>query len=227
MADVRGEQGTYAEDAAHASGDDGVFILAVRTDGTTSLTSTSGDYSPIGVDAAGRVFTTPDGNVAHDAADAGNPVKVGARARNALLAAVANNDRSDLVTDLFGRLVMTMKDPAQQVSKSFNATTQQTGIDVWSPAAGKKIAVTSMVVGTYGTTSGRIILWFGDDADTTYSAGTDQLLFAFSAAPSTQSKPGLVFVPADPVFCTTADRELHITTDAAVSIDVAVHGYEW
>lgn len=49
--------------------------------------------------------TTPAGNVAHDAADSGNPVKVGARATNASITAVANNDRVDLITDLNARLV--------------------------------------------------------------------------------------------------------------------------
>lgn len=45
-----------AEDAAHASGDTGVFALAVRNDGAaTAFSGTNGDYTPIGVDAAGTV----------------------------------------------------------------------------------------------------------------------------------------------------------------------------
>jgi hypothetical protein len=167
------------------------------------------------------------GDVAHDAGDSGNPVKTGFKAINALPTAVSNADRANGVSDLWGRQMTTHIDPAQQITKSFNATSTQTGTDVWSPTSGKKIAVTSVVIGTYGTTAGRVILWFGDNADTTYTAGTDQLLLAFSTAPSSTSKPGLVFTPLVPIFCTTADRELHITTDAAVSIDIAVHGYEW
>jgi len=166
-------------------------------------------------------------DIAHGTADSGNPIKTGLRAQNAFPTAEANNDRVNAIGDLWGRQMVTHIDPAQQVTKSFNATTTQTGTDVWSPTSGKKIAVTSLVIGTYGTTAGRVILWFGDNADTTYTAGTDQLLLAFSTAPSSTSKPGLVFTPAVPIFCTTADRELHITTDAAISIDIAVHGYEW
>src|SRR3954470_3137658 len=45
------------------------------------------------------------GNVAHDAADAGNPNKVGGRARSSEMAAVANNDRADFITDLVGKLI--------------------------------------------------------------------------------------------------------------------------
>lgn len=166
-------------------------------------------------------------DVAHDAVDSGNPVKVGARAVNALPAAVANADRSNLTTDLFGRLLVANIDPAQAIHKVFNASTTQTGIDVWAPTSGKKIAVTSVIIGTYATTAARVILWFGDNADTTYTAGTDQVLVAASFAPSATAKPGLVYTPAMPIFCTTADRELHITTDAGISIDVVVEGYEF
>lgn len=46
------------EDAAHASGDVGVFVLAVRNDnGATAFGSANGDYIPIGVDNAGVPFT--------------------------------------------------------------------------------------------------------------------------------------------------------------------------
>jgi hypothetical protein len=98
---------------------------------------------------------------------------------------------------------------------------------VWSPASGKKIAVTYLAVSSYDTTGARVILWFGDNADTTYTAGTDQVLWAGSFAPSATSKPGLVISFATPVFCTTADRELHLTTDAAIDLDITVYGYEW
>lgn len=39
--------GTYAEDAAHATGDKGVFVMQVRNDTMASVTSADGDYSPI------------------------------------------------------------------------------------------------------------------------------------------------------------------------------------
>ncbi len=45
------------EDAVHVTGDAGAFILGVRNDGAaTVLTSASGDYSPVAVDAVGAVF---------------------------------------------------------------------------------------------------------------------------------------------------------------------------
>lgn len=39
--------GTYAEDAAHATGDKGMFVMQVRNDTMSSVTSADGDYSPI------------------------------------------------------------------------------------------------------------------------------------------------------------------------------------
>lgn len=117
--------------------------------------------------------------------------------------------------------------PATQIHKAVNVTTTQTGTDVWTPGGGLRIAVTSLVIGSYGTTAGRVILWFGDNADTTYTAGTDQVLVAASFAPSATAKPGLVYTPSTPILCTTADRELHLTTDAGISLDITVEGYEW
>lgn len=167
------------------------------------------------------------GDVAHDSADSGNPVKVGGKAANAFPTAVANADRANFITDLFGRLLVTPIDGAMQVWKSANYTTAQTGVTIWDPTSGKKIAITSISIGTYGTTAARLILWIGANGDTTYSAGTDQLVFAGSYAPSTTSKPGTVLTFPTPIFVTTADYELHITTDAALSVDIAVYGYEW
>jgi hypothetical protein len=198
------------------------YIGKVRlTDGTldTTLVDETGTNA---VDVLGVGGGTP-----HDSVDSGNPVKVGFKAANALPTAIANLDRANGISDLWGRQLTSHIDPAMQKHLAYNTTSSQAGTDVITPTSGKKLAITSVVIGTYGTTAGRIILWFGDNADTTYTAGTDQVLLAFSTAPSSSSKPGLVFTPAVPVFCTTADRELHITTDANISLDIAFEYYEW
>lgn len=49
--------GTYAEDAAHTTGDKGVFVLAVRNDTLSSITSADLDYSPQIVGPMGEVVT--------------------------------------------------------------------------------------------------------------------------------------------------------------------------
>lgn len=52
----------YAEDAPHASGDPGAFVLAVRNDANAAFTNTNGDYSPIAVNSAGAVAINDGGN---------------------------------------------------------------------------------------------------------------------------------------------------------------------
>lgn len=137
-----------------------------------------------------------------------------------MLASDGTNAADTLIT-LLGTTVAT------QLWKSFNATTTQTGIAVWTPTSGKKVAITHLTIGTYGTTAARLILWFGASADTTYSAGTDQLVFAGSFAPSATAYPGVVLVPPTPILAGTVDYVLRVTTDAALSHDIAVYGYEF
>jgi hypothetical protein len=238
IVDGAGNQVTsFAGSGGSSATDNSAFTAGTTADTTvagfyqsTPSAVTDGRSAAIGIDSQRRVKVSVDAStldVAHDAADSGNPVKTGARAVNAMIAAVANNDRTDNVSDLYGRQLVGHIDPSMAVHKNKTYTAQQTGTDVWTPAGGKKIAVTSVIIGTYGTTAGRIILWFGDNADTTFTQDTDQVLVAASFAPSSTSKPGLVYTPATPVFCTTADREIHVTTDAAISFDVTIEGYEY
>lgn len=47
--------GSYVEDTAHTGADRGLFLLGVRNDTTTVLTSANNDYSPIATDPYGAV----------------------------------------------------------------------------------------------------------------------------------------------------------------------------
>lgn len=49
--------GTYAEDAAHTSGEKGFFVMQVRNDTMASITSADGDYSPIAGGPVGETIT--------------------------------------------------------------------------------------------------------------------------------------------------------------------------
>jgi len=70
----------YAEDDAHASGDIGKFMLAVRNDVEGSMVSADGDYAPLQVDALGRLRVAADIDVvtgaekAEDAAHASGDI---------------------------------------------------------------------------------------------------------------------------------------------------------
>jgi hypothetical protein len=224
-----------ASDNAATTTDVGIAALAVRQDTPGTITPADGDYAALRLDSQGALrvnagtgpaqYTEDNAHANNDAGDFVLAVRKDVPAATA----TADGDYTALTSDADGRQWVNNSGAsnAQRISKAFNATTTQTGTDVWSPASGKKIAVESVVIGTYGTTAARVILWFGDNADTTYTAGTDQVLLAASFAPSSTAKPGLVFTPMQPVVCNTANRELHITTDAGISLDVTVHGYEF
>lgn len=92
-----------AEDAAHASGDVGVMLLAVRNDAQT-VRGADNDYIPLATDGPGNLRGV--GNVAHDAADAGDPLKIGGQARTTNPTAVADADRVNATFDKLGKQIV-------------------------------------------------------------------------------------------------------------------------
>lgn len=104
--------------------------------------------------------------------------------------------------------------------------TTQTGTALWTPATGKRFAITDMTISTGGTTSGIVTIWQGASADTTYTAGTDPAIFRGEFAPSATAKPGMVKSFNIPYYSTTVDHVLRVTTSAAMTIYVQVNGYE-
>lgn len=51
--------GAYAEDSAHGDGNIGLFTLGVRNDTVSSFVGSNTDYTPIGLDSAGRTLSKP------------------------------------------------------------------------------------------------------------------------------------------------------------------------
>lgn len=155
--------GTYAEDVAHVGGDYGHFVLAVRRDVATTGQGADGDYISFGIDAAGGLWTTETrlpALVAHDAADAGQPLKVGARARATPIAVVAENDRTDLVADLTGRLIIAPHtNPENIVSGATAAMTGTTSTSlIAAPAAGLRNYITTIIVSNAHATVGTDVI---------------------------------------------------------------------
>lgn len=137
---------------------------ALGTAGTASadVISIQGIASMTAVKTDGSAVTQPvAGNVAHDGADSGNPVKVGARAINAEIAAVANNDRSDLLTDLVGKLItLPYANPENFVSGCISSAmtgTTSTSL-IGAPASGLRNYITQITVSCSHATQGTDIL---------------------------------------------------------------------
>lgn len=105
--------GIFAEDSAHASGDLGSQILAVRNDAGTSLVSADGDYSPLSVDSTGALRVAgsfaPQDNKAEDSAavsgDTGSYV-LSVRQDTLVSSTSADGDYQSFKTDALGRLRM-------------------------------------------------------------------------------------------------------------------------
>jgi hypothetical protein len=111
------------------------------------------------------------------------------------------------------------------VNKTATYVAAQTGVALWTPAAGKAVVITNLQIQSYGTTAGTCIVWFGGAADTTYTRGTDFPIFDGEFAPSNTNKPGLInaFTPG---VRGAADFVLRVTTTNAQSVTVSVWGYE-
>jgi hypothetical protein len=115
--------------------------------------------------------------------------------------------------------------PFTLTSKTVQTTTTQTGSDVWSPTSGKKLVITSYQIQAGGTTAGTVQLWFGANADTTYTRGTDLAIFDGEFAPSATLKPGIS--QSGLWIASAADHEVHLTTSAAINpLTVTLWGYE-
>lgn len=95
------------EDAASAGGENGIMALGIRRDADTSPVSDDNDLHPFVFNSIGqlKVAAAISGDVADDAADSGNPVKVGGKAYDqaSVWGAVAASDRVNNATDLYRR----------------------------------------------------------------------------------------------------------------------------
>lgn len=136
----------YAEDTAHVSGDTVTMAGVVQQTADTAL-SNDGDRSIMQVDAAGRLKGNTVGNVAHDAADAGAPVKIGGKAiaHGSNPAAVAAGDRTDSYSNRHG-IPFTIGGHPNPVRICVNYTSAQTDTVLQAISAGQKFVVTSYMI---------------------------------------------------------------------------------
>lgn len=139
------------EDDAHASADVGSFVLGVRQDTLVASVSADGDYAAFKMDSVGRLWSNSfisgldssvvfpvAGNVADDAVDSGNPVKIGSRAVSGALAAVsAAGDRADAISDLYRRLYVNTT-PNIAMATASTAMSSVAAVIVTSALAGRR-----------------------------------------------------------------------------------------
>jgi hypothetical protein len=110
--------------------------------------------------------------------------------------------------------------------KSVQVSAQQTSVAVWTPVAGKRIAITHIQIGAQGATAAKMTLYLSAGAGA-YVEGTSQPVFKGSFAPVAASGqfPQALVTPTKPLIGAINDV-LKITTSAALDCDVIVYGYE-
>lgn len=165
--------------------------------------------------AAGAI-TEVQGDVAHGAAAAGNPVLVGGRASQSGPAAVSNDSATYAWMDQQGRRVTVLNFPANPAAddtrgpKRVNATASGDTTVLAAPTAGNSIYVTSVMVSNQATAKNRVLLKEG-------AAGA-----ARCGGTAAADGGGFVF-PFNPPWKLPAATALVVNLGGAGDIDVTVH----
>ena len=209
-----------AEDVAHGDGDVGIQMLAVRDDTLNIRSGAENDYEPLHTDANGALWTHPTDSVAHDAADAGNGIKVSAKAKTTLedVTLVAANDRTDLYATLDGKLVVQPFVPhgdllAERVSNTDGASTAFSTFGAGGATARNYITSIS-IHNAHATTNG-----FVDIRD-----GTAGSVIWTGAAPAVG---GVILTFNPPLRQPTANTALAFDVSAAITtIYISITGYQ-
>jgi len=101
---IQRANGVLVDDTGLGVATDGVSVMAGFADDTAPDSVGEGDIGALRM-SLDRVLYI-QGPLAHSAVDSGNPIKIGARAASAQIAAVTAADRSDLISNLYGELVL-------------------------------------------------------------------------------------------------------------------------
>lgn len=151
--------------------------------------------------------TTPIGTVAHDAVDSGNPLKIGAKASNALsgLTLVANADRTDLFAGLDGVLITRPHANLEDRVSGVGVITDGSSTSVVAAqGAGVRFCATTIIISNSSATNVTVDLRDG-------TAGA-----VLATLPAKADMGGAV-VPLQTPLCTTANTAFAADPSAAAS----------
>jgi hypothetical protein len=132
---------------------DGTTWDRVRGDSTDGLLVNLGTNNDVIQGTASSLKCEPAGNVAHDSADSGNPLKIGGIARQANPTAVTALDRTDAFFDDVGRLVVRegqCRDLITDQATTITASTSET--TVLTAVAATFLDITAVVVANSSAT---------------------------------------------------------------------------
>lgn len=154
------------------------------------------------------------GNIAHDSADSGNPVKIGHRARTSDIAVVAQDDRVDSIADSLGKRVVLLGCLPNNRLQGNQTYTTTTATDVIAAqGAGVRIVVTGILVtNAHATVSTKVEIRDGTTVRIQGHARSDGGGFSMQ-------NPGGIFTST----ANTAVTARCVTTGA--DVDVSIQGY--
>ena len=183
--------------------------------------STDGALVNLGANNDVTVTSVTGGSVAHDSADSGNPIKIGGRAVNAEISPVANNDRTDFVTDLTGKqIVLPYSNPENMligtITTAMTGTTSTAVSGMGAPGAGLRNYITSVIISnSHATVGTNVVLQDG-------SGGT-----TIGTFPAAATYGGVAIALPTPLRQPTTNTALYaanVTTGA--SVKVTCYGYK-
>ena len=189
------------------------FGSGVRGATVQRVTIATDDSVPVTI-----ATNTPVGNVAHDAADSGAPIKVGAKAESAVSTAtmVADGDRTDVYADIDGILMVRSDRPlgdllSERLSNTDGTSTAST---VFGATASTRNVITGYSVYNASVTAG--YLDFRD--------GTAGSVLWTVPLPATG---GANFAIPSGIFRTTANTALAIDVSAALTtVYISITGFK-
>ncbi len=199
-----------AEDAAHTTGDTGVFILGVANSTHTTAFAADGDYTPIGVDITGKVGIR--GTFAEDAAATSGDLGVQILTKRTDVSAVSSGtdgDYSTLNVDEAGKVwthetvdvSLGVTGAAVSSADMSGGATAVTG----APTSTKKLVVTDVVLSTDTT----LAFTFTEE-----TSGT--VLFKLRILANTSFH----FKPHGKLKLATADKKLMCQTSASGNVTI-------
>lgn len=138
---------TRLADAVASPGTERILFIVGGSDGTNYRSIKTSSAGVLQTDVLTAPTTPINGTVAHDGVDSGNPIKLGARARSSSIGAVAENDRTDLISTLLGKLLtQPYALPGLLTSGSANSTGTGNTQVIAAPGAGLRIYITTLIV---------------------------------------------------------------------------------
>lgn len=203
--------------STQGGGTEATALRVTIANDSTGVLSVDDNGASLTVD--GTVTATSSGNVAHDTADSGNPIKIGARAAGTLSndTMVAEADRTDAVSDLDGAIVVRTQIPlgdllSERVSNTDGASTAFT---TFAAVASTRNYVSTISLVNTSATDGYV-----DFRDGT--AGSVLFTVAIPAGGGAVISGG-----THPLFKTTANTALAYDVSAALTtVYISISGFQ-